>query len=63
MTWYIRVKTQDHGHYVAAVIAESLGLAREVAIKQVREKYVPNLAWADTDVLDPLPLTMKEGDL
>ena len=55
MIWYIRVKTQDNGHFSTCVEVETEEMAREKAISQVREKYVPNLAWAETEILDPKP--------
>jgi hypothetical protein len=53
-TWYIRVKTQLNGHFCACVLAEDESEAREKAIEQVRSK-VPELAWAETEVLEPVP--------
>lgn len=55
MVWYIRVKTLDNGHFSACVEASDEEEARERAIEQVRDKYVPNLAWAETELLEPLP--------
>lgn len=60
MVWYIRVKTVDNGHFAACVEATTEEEAKEKAIEQVRRKYVPNLAWAVTESLEPIPICIKE---
>lgn len=54
-TWYIRVKTVSNGHFSACVLAKNESDARDNAMQQVREAYVPNLAWAETEILPPVP--------
>lgn len=55
MIWYVRIKTQTNGDFSACVEAKTEDEARERAIQQVRDKYVPGLAWAYTELLEPLP--------
>jgi hypothetical protein len=62
MVWYIRVNTAGScfdppQQFSACVEADNETDAREKAIQQVRNKYLPNLAYADTELLEPIPKT------